>query len=231
MTEQGITQRNPDAPSYSVTGPDRIDHAPVAQPFSSNDVARQQWSRGPSLPEARPEAPAPAPQPASAYAGDPLAASFSEFAKGAGLPPELTSEVEAWWSDAPAQLHDGFADRDALHRQEVRAELQRLWGDKVDSNLDTIRRYLDSASVASGVGSVLHDARLRDGRALLNDASTLVRLHGLASRAPIIPRIKGGDIDAELKSIKDLMHRDRAAYNRDEALQLRYRALLAAKHG
>lgn len=231
MTEQGVTQRNPDAPTYSVGGPDRIDHTPVAQPFSSNNVVRQQWARGPSMPEARAEAPAPAPQSVSAYGGDPLAASFTAFARSAGMPDSLLSETESWWSDAPAMQHDGFANQDALHRQEVQTELQRVWGPRYSENLAKVQQYLASASVPDGVADVLHDARLKDGRALLNDAPTLVRLFGMAERAgPPLPKVSG-DIDAQIRSIEARMKKDRASYNRDEALQLRYRALLAAKHG
>lgn len=229
MTEQPAPRDPTNAVTFT-SGPDRIATGPQERPFSSSDPIREPWTRGPSLPEARPEAPPPAPQsPISSFAADPVAAAFGEFARSAGLPSDLVSETSAWWEET-GQQHYEFAARDSADRAAVEADLRRIWQGRYEENMQTVRAYLDSGHLAPGVADVLFDGRRADGTAVLNQSATIVQLFGAAQRAgPPLPKIDPRDIDGTIRQLEGYMRRDRKRYDADGPAQARLRAAYAAR--
>lgn len=179
-------------------------------------------------PVERTEVPAPpadgAPQ---SIAGDPFVEVFSSSGRAIGLDTEAINDSLQWFADAGGQHHDDFIDRDRSDTEAVHAELQQLWGADMPANLQRIKHYLENG-LPEGMSAALHDARLRGGRALLNDSKALVHLLGAAKRAGDLPALTGS-VDEQIAAIESFMRTNRRAYSGNEPLQAKYRALLARR--
>lgn len=142
--------------------------------------------------------------------------------KAADIPQDIVQGalqyIEHGSDHTPAQL----AIHDAQARVSAETELKSLWGAQYEAKVKSIKTYLDT--LPAQAREVIMSARDREtGSAYLNDPAVLMRLAGMAGK----PRAAVGESD--IASIEKFMRSNRAAYNRDEAMQARYRSLLAAK--
>ena len=116
---------------------------------------------------------------------------------------------------------------DAADRAKAETELKALWGKgKYLSNIKAINKYV-AETLKPGVADVIQSARHADGHAIGNDPAVLQRLLGPALKAQ--PAELNGDLDTQIETIESFMRTNRAAYNRDEPLQSRYRQLLGER--
>lgn len=116
---------------------------------------------------------------------------------------------------------------DAADRAKAETELKALWGKgKYQSNIKAINKYV-AETLKPGVADVIQSARDADGHAIGNSPAVLQRLLGPALKAQ--PADLSGDVDSQIEGIEAFMRSNRAAYNRDEPLQSRYRQLLSER--
>lgn len=142
--------------------------------------------------------------------------------KAAEIPREVVAGTMHWLEHGTDKSENELATIDAADLAQTRTELEHLWGgpDKVERHVDTLGRYI--GSLPSQEAEVIQNARdPASGRAYLNDPANVVRLAGLA-RAPQ----PAGDGPMTIARIEAFMRTNRTAYQKDEALQARYRQLL-----
>jgi hypothetical protein len=150
---------------------------------------------------------------------DELAQSFASFAGIAGLPEHEVADIVS------SQYHGGQLARDGDDRMEAMDELRQVWGDKTAANIQKVRQYVKRNMPPNLAEALEFPARRSDGRALMNDAALIVKLHGLASMGAELPDT-GGDVNAQISAIKNVMKTNMAAYRKDGATQMRLTWLL-----
>lgn len=126
------------------------------------------------------------------------------------------------WAEKGVSMSQAELDRiDARDLEAARSELQEVWGPRYQTNVEAVTSYLRALPEAER--TVLSKARdHKSGKALLNDTTVLARLAGLARRPQ--PQAKGQKMTIE--AIEEHMRTNRAAYNKDVALQAHYRQLI-----
>jgi hypothetical protein len=142
--------------------------------------------------------------------------------QAAQMPGEVVTGTQKWLTDGvvPGKSAADLTALDATDSARARAELQHLWGNKYQANIDALTRYV--GALPEHEAEVMLNARdPATGRAYLNDPAVAVRLAGLA-RAPQ-PQVKG---EMTVDAIEKFMRTNPAAYRKDESLQNRYRQLL-----
>lgn len=145
-------------------------------------------------------------------------------------PEQVAAGLDAYY-EISQKMADDRHQQDAQVTQEAEDSLRTEWGDDFRRNINLIKSFLDGAP--EGLKDRLLKGRLSDGRPIASDPSTLRWLLSLElDRNPvgIIAPASGENmrqsVDDEIKKIEDAMRKDRAAYNKDEKMQQRYRDLL-----
>lgn len=217
------------------------EQVPAAQPFAANawanPWARQRIKDAPPAVLHRPppaatgaqvrSAPAPAPKaeaPAAPVA--PVSdlpqwnTSLEATVRTAGIPRDITDQVSAWVMDPPKHSRD-----DASDKREAEAELRALWetADRFEGNHASLNNFLDNM-LEPDAAKVLRDARLADGRLLMNDAATIQRLlHAANAKGPAL----SGSINRQIEQVQAYMRTNSKAYYKNDVLQAKYRELLS----
>lgn len=144
-----------------------------------------------------------------------------------GLPSDIVESARAWMDKGLVMSQAELDTIDAADRAKAETELKALWGKgKYLSNIKAINKYV-AETLKPGVADVIQSARHADGHAIGNDPAVLQRLLGPALKAQ--PAELNGDLDTQIETIESFMRTNRAAYNRDEPLQSRYRQLLGER--
>lgn len=165
---------------------------------------------------------------------------FNDFAKvmhDAHVPPEHVAKTVDWYLGRMEQIATAQAEQDNAFRVETRDALRDEWGaGDFKRNVNGARALFKD--VPEEVYKGLMHARTPDGR-LVGDHPVYIKLwSSLVSRIPelqaaTIVSSSGGDagktIDTEIKDIEKTMRTDRRAYDKDNAMQARYRELLDAR--
>ena len=127
------------------------------------------------------------------------------------------------------------AELDLSDRETCQETLIADWGVELKRNLNAVSNALD-AHMDQDTKELFLNARLADGTAMFNNADAVKALVGLVLEAnPMATVVPGGtgdkmqSIESEIAAIEEKMRKDRPAYNSDEKLQERYRALLTAR--
>lgn len=128
--------------------------------------------------------------------------------------------AEAWYSQHMASI----ARSDDKDRNEIRAQMQKEWGQSYGSNVKKIKAFVESLPLS--VQDVLWEGRTGASALALNDPSVLRWLLRLSQPAGAYG---GQNIDAEINEILNVMRKDRTRYNRDAGMQQRLRELNAMK--
>jgi hypothetical protein len=143
--------------------------------------------------------------------------------RAAEMPQEVVAGTLQWSQSGTTKQQTELDKIDVQDLGQTRAELEQLWGDKYGSNAKALARYVERLPTAAA--EIVRNARdPATGRAYLNDPANVVRLAGLA-RAPQ-PQ---GEGPLTIEAVEGFMRTNRAAYNKDEALQARFRELLLAR--
>lgn len=136
-------------------------------------------------------------------------------------------------ADLEEAAQEGIAERDAEDKKRVAAEMQRQHRGELPALLADAARCLD-VQVPDRLKWALENGRTRDGTLLLNDPMVLRWLAEIwRSRrdlSPNSPKQRGAN-PSEREQIEQFMRTNRAAYLKDDAMQARYRQLLAAELG
>lgn len=149
---------------------------------------------------------------------------FQGFADHMGdVPTEFLERAAEWYGKLVADQRDGFAYLDTADRNQMRRQMGDQWGSEYQANVNLCCAALDALPL--GVQEAIENARLDDGKMLLNTRVGLMWLLSMARR-PHINVPAGSD---ERTEIEELMrdHGSRYYQGPDAAgLQARYRDLI-----
>lgn len=171
------------------------------------------------------------------------AKSFAEAVHSATTPQEFVNKAVNWQLQNRIQALEALDERDENFRTESEAELKEEFGGSYNRNRNAIASLFTSAPGGSDPGnpeslmSQILTGRTADGNIIGNDPRIVRWLAGLAREvnpaATVIDMGKEStqNIETEIKQIKETMRKDRRAYDKDPAMQQRYRELLAAQEG
>lgn len=165
----------------------------------------------------------------------PVIDSFLKAAHGANMPADTAKATIDWYYAEVERQTEQRAAADKAASKEAEDQLREEWGpQEFRANINSVKGLLSTAP--ESVRDRLMHGRLADGKPILGDADTVRFLLGIAlelNPATSLDLPSGANtitaIDDEIKSIEAKMRKDRAAYNRDEKMQARYRDLLTAK--
>lgn len=161
--------------------------------------------------------------------------SFLKAAHAANYTPAQAKEAVKWYFDQKDAEAEARQNADKEIAQKTQDALRAEWGGEYRTNMNGIHALLDTAP--AGVKDKMMNGRLADGTPIMSDPDTLRFLTGMYRQInPVSTVVPHGDdasmarsIDDEIKSIKEVMTKDRPKYNKDEKMQKRYRELLSAK--
>lgn len=138
----------------------------------------------------------------------------------------IQADANADPSDQSNADSNAFHEQDAEGAQAASTELREVWGDNFSSNLDSIKNLLRAAP--KQLQEFLHSARYNDGTAIGNHVEVLTWLASLVP-GKMQDGKQSGDIHSQIAAIEKVMKEDRKAYNADQTLQHRLRALYSAR--
>lgn len=141
---------------------------------------------------------------------------------------QLVQEAAQWIENGvslpPAQLDE----IDTREKASGLSELRGLWGDKFDSNLKAVKTFVNER-LSPGARHLIQHGRRSDGRPFGSDPAVLQSILPVALRAG--GQHHKGDVNTQIQEIETFMRSNRSAYNKDNAMQARYRELLSKKYG
>ncbi|MBU3055849.1 hypothetical protein [Pseudomonas indica] len=174
---------------------------------------------------------------------DPAANSFGNAMAAVGANQEFVTSA-LWWLDefakrmqsqtpqTHAQAEDARWKRieqaAVVDRAKAEQELRQRWAWEYEQRMAVLQRYFDNLPERERFA--LEEGFTTDGTALLNSPDYLERLYRKALNIDAT-KLGGGNLQAEISAIETVMRVDRGRYNRDEALQQRYRELLTLRDG
>ena len=156
---------------------------------------------------------------------------FKELAHNQNIPPEQAKAIAQWYYQDREVQEQQRAESDDRERIDAITDLKKEWGSAFKGNINAVQSLLDMAP--EGVSDMLQSARDADGKSIFNDANVLRYFAHLANEInPVGAFVPPGGGDAmetiatEIASIEKTMRTNRSEYNKDEAMQARYRELL-----
>lgn len=168
-------------------------------------------------------------------ADKPLIAKLFSAAHGTNQTTEQVKASVKAYREIQTEAREALQEKDSQTRDSAADALRSEWGPDFRRNINLINGLLDGAGSQSVKDAVL-DARLPDGTKFGNSPEVMKLLVGLAlvqNPAGVVVPGGSGDqaasIDSEIGKIEKVMRENRAAYNKDEKLQARYRELLGAR--
>lgn len=163
-----------------------------------------------------------------------LAESFLKAAHKADIPVTNVKGVLAWLREETAKAKEDRAEQDKELTAQAERELRAaLPAGEYKGAMNTVHSLLAGAPEA--VRDKFTHGRLADGTPIMAHAPTIQWLLALAHEinpAAAMDPTGGGSanaLDDQIKEIETKMRSDRKAYNKDEAMQARYRNLIEAR--
>lgn len=175
-------------------------------------------------------------------ADKPVFAEFSKAAHAAGMTPGQVAAAVNFQLQQQGKAAEEQYNKDMDFRAKEEASLKEEWGASFKANTNAIATLF--ASAPGGVNldddnslmAQILGARLKNGAILGDDSRATKWLAAIAKEinptATIIPAGSndiGKSLNDEIASIETMMRTDRAKYNKDEAIQARYRELVTAR--
>lgn len=155
---------------------------------------------------------------------------FKKYAFENNLPASTVNSVVNWWAGARKEATEGAAARFEESKQQTAAILGKEWGADYNPNMNRIKGLLQQTLPSDEAGQKLNVSIMR---AIETDPMFARHYAALALELnPAGALISGdrgateGSITDELKKIDAMMVTNRAAYNKDDKAQARYRELL-----
>lgn len=148
------------------------------------------------------------------------------------LPPAVAHDIVKWYGDFVQEEQAAVGEQDGKDREETEDALRKTWGNDFRANANIMRSYL--SGLPQAVSEALQNARDIDGRGLMNNPAVVQWLVGSARELQDVSTVLDGSgganplltVEQEIVKIEKLMKSDRKAYNKDSALQEKYRGLL-----
>lgn len=167
-------------------------------------------------------------------ADKPIIDAFLKDAHGVNMTTDQAKGAIKWYYSELERQAGEQAETDKRVTQEAQDALRGKWGNEYRGNMNRAHALLDTAP--SGVKDKLLQGRLADGTPIGSSVEVLEFLAALAREInPVGTVVPGAGanmvsaIEDEIKAIEKTMRTDRKAYNKDEAMQARYRELLGAR--
>jgi hypothetical protein len=163
----------------------------------------------------------------------PLVDKFLASAHKTNMTPEQVRESLAAYAEISEAARNDRASQDQGIKTSAEDALRAEWGQEYRVNLNLITNLLDAGP--EGLRDKLLRGRLADGTPIGSSVEALRFLAGLAREknpaGVVTPSglVTAQSVGDEIQKIEKLMREDRSAYNRDEALQARYRQLIEWK--
>lgn len=111
----------------------------------------------------------------------PMVQSFLEAMHAADTPQPIAQKALEWYGNLVAAQQEQMHQMDLQAKQEVEDQLREEWGNEYRPTLNLIGRYLKDGEVfPDGFAKALNEARLPDGRRLVNQAAFANWLGSLA---------------------------------------------------
>lgn len=154
-------------------------------------------------------------------------------AHGKNLPNEVLQDLGRAFFEQRASAAAQRAQQDNLDAQSATQALQAEWGPDMETNKNIVSGAL--AMLPEAVRNEVANARLPDGRGLMNSPETLNWIADLARKAnptaALVPSGSGtiATMNGRIAEIDKMMREDPAAYYKNEAVQAEYRQLLEAQ--
>ena len=163
----------------------------------------------------------------------PIIENFLAAAHEANLSSKQASRAVQWYFDHQEKMAAEKAEIDKIAEQRNEDLLRTEWGAEYRTNINRINALLEQAP--QGVKDAFLGGRTADGQIIGSDANilrwldtTARTLNPLATVVPGAGANMANAIRDEIAAIEKVMRENRAAYNRDEAMQARLRELYAA---
>jgi hypothetical protein len=160
----------------------------------------------------------------------PLVSKFLASAHTVNMTPEqVRASLSAYTEISEAARNDRLTQDNEI-KSSAEDTLRAEWGTEYRTNINLITNFLDAGP--EGLREKLLRGRLADGTPIGSSTEALKFLAGLArEKNPAGVVVPSGVASAqsvadEIQKIEKTMRDDRAAYNRDDKLQARYRQLL-----
>lgn len=162
----------------------------------------------------------------------PVIEAFQKFAHDTNLPSNVVNAVVNWQFQQQAVRQEAAKAEFDAKRNDVTAALSHEWGAEYKPNLNKIAAVLDAyipaeqtelkQQVGNAIATNAHFARMMAAIAMeMNPAGALVPGDRAATESTVVDG---------LKAIEKTMATNRKAYDKDEAMQTRYRELIGAYH-
>lgn len=165
----------------------------------------------------------------------PLVDKFLAAAHGAHMTPDHVRASLNAYAQISEDARNQRAALDLEVKEKAEDALRAEWGGEFRTNINMISNLLDTAP--QGVRDKLLHGRLSDGTPIGSSPEVLQFLASLArERNPsgvVVPSGVATEsaVEDEIAKIEKVLRTDRAAYNRDEKMQSRYRELLQWREG
>ena len=160
----------------------------------------------------------------------PLVDKFLASAHSTNMTPEQVRAALSAYAEISEGARNDRASQDQQARMAAEDALRAEWGQEYRVNLNLITNLLDAAP--EGLRDKLLRGRLADGTPIGSSPEALQFFAGLAREknpaGVVTPTgvVSAQSVSDEIQKIEKFMREDRGAYNRDEAMQTRYRQLL-----
>lgn len=202
---------------------------------NSTDEEKAAWAKANGVPET-PEAYLEK-LPDGLVIGDddkPAVDAFVKAMHAAGAPKGVADAALKAYYDIVDEQMGAQAEANNSAKQATEDALREEWGADYRRNVNVLKGAIDA--LPEGVGEALTNAVGGDGVQILNNAEVIKWLMGITldqnPLATVVPGAGANQASAiaeEIAKIESTMRSNRAAYNRDEKMQARYRELLAAR--
>lgn len=209
--------------------------AVVPFPTTGTDVEKATWRKDNGIPETAEGYTVQLPK--GGVLGEKDKVWVSEFQKAAhavNMRPEHFQASVLWQLGERQRQTDAVRDADNEFKLNSEDELRAEWGQGYRENLNRLMGFLDTAP--KGLKEIVMGARGPDGKPLGSHPAVLRWLVDLARQqnpsGVLLPGAGGNmakSIGDEIATIEKTMRENRKAYNKDEAMQKRYRDLLDAR--
>jgi len=166
-------------------------------------------------------------------ADKPVIDGFLKFAHEHNLAPDTVKGNIEWYYQEQQRQTDERLAKDEDDKATAMQTLAQEWGGQFKRNVNLVEGLL--AGFPESVRDTVKHARLPDGTGLFNNpdfirgmASLALEVNPAGTLAPA-----GGNqaetVEGEIGKIEKVMKEDRRSYNKDEAMQARYRELLVVR--
>lgn len=157
----------------------------------------------------------------------PIVDSFRQFAHAKGLKPEAFNEYVGWYYDMQEQVVAQGQDDDRQHKQAAEDALRLEWGPDYRANINVLKTFLKEFDEPDNPrGQMLADAKMPDGRRLMNDPYWVNFFVDLArdrmDQRGLLPSGGAGNgvsLDGRLEEISKVRRENPDKYDADKKLQ------------